>query len=424
MRYSIRIFPLFLLLLAASWIFAQEDGGASTGDVTFALPITEDLTYVVRTGDTLDTIAAAFDVSLACLRETNGLSASAIIHPDDRLLISVECPFYTGMSTVEFPRTVARESSEAGTYIVRARQTLDEIAQELDISLVSLRQANDIDDVRDVVPGMALTIPEDAPPYGTFPALDTPDLAEGGGVGGGLEGELYVVQPGDTLDAIAQEYDVAAGIIRLANELETGQIITPGQTLLIPQGEGIPAYGEVVPLDFMALMSGEGIGGGVEGELYIVQRGDTLDTIGQAFNVSVVSLRLANDMMESSTLRIGQTLIIPAGAPAYGLFPALDTPDTGEGDGVGGGFEGELYVVQVNDNIDQIAADFNAATSCIVEANEIINVRAIKPGQTLLIPAGCPAYAGAAVPRATPLPAPAAPVPQTTEEAPETEGAG
>src|SRR5690606_38202081 len=113
------------------------------------------------------------------------------------------------------------------TYIVQARQTLDEIAQELDISLVSLQLANEIESARDVIPGMVLTIPADAPPYGEFPALDTPAGEGTDGVGGGFEGELYVVQPNDTLDTIAQELDVAVGIIMVVNELEDTRI-TPG----------------------------------------------------------------------------------------------------------------------------------------------------------------------------------------------------
>ena len=92
----------------------------------------------------------------------------------------------------------------------------------------------------------------------------------------------------------------------------------------------------------------------------------------------------------------------------------MDAPNLAEGGGAGGGLEGELYVIQPLDNIDQVAADFNVSTRCIVEANEIADVRAVKPGQTVLIPAeGCPAYTGAAIPRTF---VPAEPEPVASED--------
>src|SRR5690606_31428102 len=120
----------------------------------------------------------------------------------------------------------------------------------------------------------------------------------------------------------------------VVNELESTRI-TPGMSLLIPECYGIPAYGEVVPLDFVALREGGVVGGGAEGELYIVQPGDTLDTIGQELDVSVISLRIANELEDDAVLLIGQTLVIPEGAPPYGVFPALDTPAGAGTDGVG-----------------------------------------------------------------------------------------
>ncbi|GAB4512127.1 MAG: hypothetical protein OHK0046_11160 [Anaerolineae bacterium] len=284
------------------------------------------------------------------------------------------------------------------SYTVQPGDTLDTIAQELNISVVALQLANpDIAENNNrIFPGDALVIPADAPAYGAFPALDVPDTSEGGGVGGGVEGELYVVQPRDTLDTIAQEFDVSLIVLREANSFLESDRITPGQTLLIPADA--PAYGEFPVLN--AIDSGEGGGqGGGGGEVYTIQRGDTLDTIAQEFDVSVVSLQQVNELEDGDVLQIGQQILIPLDAPAYGMFPALDTAETSEGGGVGGGVEGDLYVVQLMDTIDQIAADYNVAVTCITEANAIDNVRLIKPGQTLVIPLGCPAYTGAAVAR-------------------------
>ncbi|MBC8098754.1 MAG: LysM peptidoglycan-binding domain-containing protein, partial [Armatimonadetes bacterium] len=47
--------------------------------VLYTLPLSANITYTVQPRDTLDQIAAAFDVRLACLRETNGLRPADIL---------------------------------------------------------------------------------------------------------------------------------------------------------------------------------------------------------------------------------------------------------------------------------------------------------------------------------------------------------
>ena len=128
-----------------------------------------------------------------------------------------------------------------------------------------------------------------------FPALDNPDFAEGGGAGGGLEGELYVVQPLDTLSDIALEFDVAVGHLMNVNDLDSDKV-SPGTTLLIPD-EG-PRFGETVPLE-TDLDPDD-----VDGELYVVQPRESLDTIGRAFNVSVISLQLAMGLKMMSLFKL------------------------------------------------------------------------------------------------------------------------
>lgn len=210
--------------------------------------------------------------------------------------------------------------------------------------------------------------------------------------------ETYVVQRGDTLDTIAQEYNVSLEALRIANDLVDSSVIFPGDSLVIPADA--PPYGTVPALDTPDLAAGGGAGGGLAGEVYVVQRGDTLDTIAQEYDVAVESLYSANDL-ENSVIFPGQSLLIPEDAPAYGVTPAREsTVDTSAG--AGGGLAGELYVIQLMDTIDQLGADFNVATACLLEANpQIVNVRSIVPGDTVLIPEDCPPYAGFGVPRTT-----------------------
>jgi LysM repeat protein len=284
-------------------------------------------------------------------------------------------------------------------YVIQPGDTLDVIAQELDVSLVSIMRANNITNSRAITPGMTIIIPADAPAYGVFPALDSPDFSTGGGQGGGIDGELYVIQPGDTLDVIAQELDVSLVSIMVANEITNSRAITPGMTIIIPADA--PAYGLFPALDSPDFGEGGGQGGGVDGELYVIQRGDTLDVIAQEKNVSVVSIMMVNEITNGKSITPDMTILIPADAPPYGQFPAISGVDTSGGGGQGGGVDGELYVVQRGETIDGISARFNKLTSCVLEANGITNSRNVRAGLQIVLPSGCPAYAGAAIPGST-----------------------
>lgn len=55
--------------------------------------------YIVQYGDTLDEIAAYFDVQLACMLSASGLSLSSFIQPGTVLTLSADCPAYDGLTT-------------------------------------------------------------------------------------------------------------------------------------------------------------------------------------------------------------------------------------------------------------------------------------------------------------------------------------
>jgi LysM repeat protein len=358
-------------------------------EARYTLPITSDVSYVIQVRDTLDQVAAGFDIQLACLFETNDLTGREIIQPGQQIVISASCPAYDGVLPVANPRLDAPgRTGEDGTYAVRPNDTLDTIAQQLNVSVVALQLVNDIEDPNRIRAGDFLVIPEDAPPYGTFPAIEDETLEERQ-ARGGAGSTTYVVQPNDTLDTIGQALDVSVEQLRQVNNITNPLNLQPGFALVIPAD---PApYGVFPAIDSDAntrtearLASGE-----LQGERYVVQPNDTLDTIAQAFGVSVVAIRQANEIDSALDLRPGRVLVIPADAPPYGIFPSIGEP---AGSQVAAGRE---YVIQPGDTLDHIAALFNVDTLCLIERNGVeIDPRFIRAGQVVGIPADCPPYAG------------------------------
>jgi membrane-bound lytic murein transglycosylase D len=108
--------------------------------------------YVVRSGDTLGAIADAHGISLANLRELNGMSRrSTRIYPGQTLVVAEGAPVVVA-SAEPVPSV-----SGATSYRIRRGDTLSTIARKFGVSVDELRQWNGIDsDHIDV--GQLLTI--------------------------------------------------------------------------------------------------------------------------------------------------------------------------------------------------------------------------------------------------------------------------
>ena len=115
--------------------------GAASPDhaAASAPPSPQALTYTVRRGDTLDSIARMHGISLQNLRAWNGLLSSRI-YPGDQLTIHTD------------------NNSLATTYTVRRGDTLGRIAQRFGVTVANLCAWNDIATNTTLFPGNQLVI--------------------------------------------------------------------------------------------------------------------------------------------------------------------------------------------------------------------------------------------------------------------------
>lgn len=125
------------------------------------------------------------------------------------------------------------------------------------------------------------------------------------------EGCEYIVQPGNTLFRIAINNNITLEELRAANPQVVGDLIQPGQTLLIPGcGEGLNAGEEIAegtPDDDQPVPSVTG----TPARTHTVARGETLISIARRYNVTVQDIVRANNLSNPNLLTPGQTLIIP-----------------------------------------------------------------------------------------------------------------
>jgi LysM repeat protein len=251
------------------------------------LPTPEDtpepttITYEVRPGDTLSTIADKFGTEIQRIREMNLLTTDAL-----QVGQVLRMPYVPGVTT---PEGIPTPTAEPFQYTVQAGDTLLSIALRFDTSLNQIMNMNGLRDEHSLNVGQILVIPgvtdSSGQPGADRRAVD-PVLSRTAGT--------HTVRAGETLVAIAELYDVTlAELIAFnSNTITNPHVVRENTVLRIP---GLTAA------DINALNQ----------TLYTVQEGDSLSAISQRFGVSAEAIVAANNISNPDLLRVGDQLVIP-----------------------------------------------------------------------------------------------------------------
>ena len=153
--------------------------------------------------------------------------------------------------------------------------------------------------------------------------------------------EIYTVKKGDSLWKIANKYNTTVGKLKSANNLKTNTL-SVGQKLVIPSISVSPEVSDT----------------------YIVQKGDSLWSIANKFNMTVSELKNLNNLT-NNLLSIGQVLKIK------------DSSSNGE----------TTYTVQKGDSLWVIANKYGITTEELKSYNNLTS-NLLSIGQVLKIPQG------------------------------------
>lgn len=149
---------------------------------------------------------------------------------------------------------------------------------------------------------------------------------------------IYTVQKGDSLWAIANKYGTTVDNIKSANNL-TSNNLSIGQTLIIPT-ESNQITNQIT---------------------YNVKKGDSLWAIANRYDTTVEKIKSTNNL-SSNTLSIGQVLIIPSTS------------------------EFNTYTVEKGDSLWTISRKYNTTVDNIKKLNNLTSNN-LSIGQKLIIPA-------------------------------------
>lgn len=153
---------------------------------------------------------------------------------------------------------------------------------------------------------------------------------------------VYIVQKGDSLYSIAKKYGVSVDELKKANNL-TSNLLSVGQVLGIP-GVILPEPGEYFS--------------------YSVQKGDSLYSIANKFNVTIDQIKTFNNLT-SDILSVGQQLLIPSAILEEQKY--------------------KIYIVKSGDSLWSIARKNDTTVDKLKEINGLTN-NLLSVGQSLFVP--------------------------------------
>lgn len=192
-------------------LVAVSCGSAGVGGLAWAVSAARS-TYTVAPGDTLSAIASRLHIPVDELAAANGIT------DPDRIVAG---------QVLVLPGPADGGGTDTGTdtagYVVRAGDTLSEIADRMGVPAEALAEANGIDDPDYLREGMVLVLP---------------------GVGGGVS-TGYVVREGDTLTGIADRLGTTVPELVETNAIEDPDLLPVGTVLTVAGTWVCPVDGPV-----------------------------------------------------------------------------------------------------------------------------------------------------------------------------------
>ncbi len=165
---------------------------------------------------------------------------------------------------------------------------------------------------------------------------------------------IHVVQRGENLFEIAQQYGTTVESIARANGIDNPAQISVGQRLLIPNA--VPNAIVAVP--------------GVPTD-YIVGPGDSLLGLAWRYGTTIDQIARQNRIVNPATLFVGLPLSLQRGADGRSQFA-----------------NGRVYTVDAGDTLYRAALVNGVSVTALRLANDLPADGALFPGQRLLIPLG------------------------------------
>lgn len=264
--------------------------------LVFPLPVLAQVT--IKPGETLSEIADRHGVSVNRLMQVNGIKDPTLVQIGQKLVI----PGAGGTSRRPGSRSAGaagRGRGPAGTVVVQPGDTLSEIADRHGVSLQRLLQLNAIRDPAMVEVGRRLVLGGGG------------GAGSGGGAGGSgsrtRAGGSYTVRSGETLGEIAERHNTSVNRLMQLNGITDPTQLQAGSALVVPGAGGSGANRT------SSRRAGPSAGAG--SREHVVQPGESLSEIADAYNLPIQKLVSLNNIGDPDLLMTGSRLKLTAPPP-------------------------------------------------------------------------------------------------------------
>ena len=284
---------ILLSCLLAGGLFPVTAPGATAKKRSLdAPPKVAEETHTVRRGETLWSISRENHVSIGEMIELNRLKSESISVGQ--------------VLKIPKPRRAAPQTSDHITYVVGKGEDFRTIARQHEISEAELAQANPRVDPDSPRPGTKLII-------FTSASRAKQDQQSPNDGGTRSRGTTHVIGENDTYYSIAKKYGITVKALAAANPDVKPERLKPGSRLVIPvknssDGDGRsqkPKESEVAKSDRKDSAPRSGL------RTYEVSRGESVESIAEAFNISVSKLREINGLNRGTALKPGSNILVP-----------------------------------------------------------------------------------------------------------------
>lgn len=249
-------------------------------------------TIVVKRGETLSDIAKQYNVAMVDLKDWNNLKNIHQLSPGQVLYIVQPAP-------VAYDNTLTSKNVAAlapGTIMVKKGETLSDISKTYNVTMVDLKDWNNLKNIHQLSPGQILYIVQPTPvAYTNTVPLKVDNNVKITCLESSRPG-LHVVQQGETLYQIAQLHGLTLMQLKGWNNLKDKDVLTPCTKLLTrsPKGTVPTSYDTAKSKITCKNKSSKGV--------HIVQNGETLYQLAKKYKVSVENLQAWNALGSSTYL--------------------------------------------------------------------------------------------------------------------------
>jgi LysM repeat protein len=215
--------------------------------------------------------------------------------------------------------TFPAAAQEPTTYVVRPGDNLFRIAQQHNVTVAAIAEANNISNTWQIFAGQRLIIPQRgqpavqptaAPEQATAAPQPTAQPAPE------VDAQYHVIRWGESLSAIATRYGLTMRQLMDLNNINNPNLIYAGQRLVVSAGTATDSGSESnLPVTIRP--------SGIE---HVVQTGERLSGIAQLYGVSWLAIVELNSIPDPNRIEAGQTLLIPSAANSA-VAPTLFVPD-------------------------------------------------------------------------------------------------